>query len=107
DPSPCLPAVELELCFTRSAQPDKPRPCAAGLLRKPGPEACQPREQVLILGQLHLELSFPRVRMLAEDVQDEPGPVDDPDSVTQRHFELLLLPGGELVVEQHELGAGV
>ncbi len=41
------------------------------------PHTCQPGQQILILGQLHLEPALPGVGPLGKDVQDQPRPVDD------------------------------
>src|SRR6267143_6709549 len=46
-------AVRLELCFTRSAEPD-----AAADTRQVRPHARQARQEILELGQLHLELGL-------------------------------------------------
>src|SRR5690606_804298 len=68
------------------------------------PHPPQPRENVLELRQLdlHLRLGGPRPRR--EDVQDQLGPVYDPD--LERVLEVLPLRGRELLVEDDEGGAG-
>src|SRR5690606_14981388 len=40
----------------------------------------QPRQQVLELGELYLSLALAALRMLAEDVQDDGGAIDDLDA---------------------------
>ena len=76
-------------------------PDVSRLLGEACPHAGQAWQQVLVLGELHLELSFARVRVLGEDVEDQPGAVDDADALPECRFQLLLLPGGKLVVEEH------
>ena len=93
------PTVRLELRLTGTARPD---PAARALQVRPHPP--QPRENVLELRQLdlHLRLGGPRPRR--EDVQDQLGPVYDPD--LERVLEVLPLRGRELLVEDDEGGAG-
>ncbi len=66
------------------------------------PQAPHPREVVLELGELDLELSLGAVGMVGEDVEDHGRAVD------HRHPQLLLevplLPGNELVVTRNEVG---
>ncbi len=67
------------------------------------PQPAHAREVVFELGELHLELALGGVGMVGEDVEDDRRPVDD------RHADLLLevalLPGQQLVVAGHEVGA--
>jgi hypothetical protein len=93
DPPPCLPPVQLELRLTRAPEPDGARARSARLLGESRPHAGEPRKQVLVLSELDLQLAFPCLRVLAEDVQDEPGPVDDMYPVPQRRLELPQLTG--------------
>jgi hypothetical protein len=62
-----------------------------------------PRQVVLELGKLDLELPLGRDRVLGEDVEDELRPVDHPR--VERVFEVALLYGIELVVDEEALGA--
>ena len=64
-------AVGLELGFARS-----PETYTAADAREVGPHPGQPREEVLELGQLDLELGFVAACSGGEDVEDDfrPGP---------------------------------
>ena len=82
-------------------------PASPGQVR---PEPGEPREQVLELRQLHLELAFPALGALREDVQDKLRAVDDPE--IQGRLQVPLLGRGEVVVEDDQvrtvlLGEGV
>src|SRR5262249_26323798 len=92
-------AVGLELRLARAARAD-----AAAEPLEVLPQAAHPRQVVLELGALHLELSLGRHRMLREDVEDQLRPVDDPRR--ERVLEEALLDGIELVVDEQALGAG-
>ena len=58
-----------------------------------------------MLGELDLEASFARLGALGEDIDDEGGAVDDLH--VGRLLDDALLRGGELVVEDDDLGAAV
>jgi len=103
------PSVGLQLGFTGTTQTHT----AAGTATPTGSAALagegltpptQAGQQVLQLGQLDLRLTFPALRVLGEDVQDERGAVDD------LHLGALLqvsqLRRGELAVADHRVGAG-
>jgi hypothetical protein len=98
DAFPNAAAVDFELRLAGAARAD-PAPESPEVL----PHPREPREQVLELGQLHLEPRLARARPLGEDVEDQRGPVDDP------HLQLLLeipvLGRREIVVEEQEPGA--
>ena len=68
------------------------------------PHAPHPRQLVLELRQLDLELALGAPRVLGEDVEDQLGAVDDPrlEGVLERP----LLGRVELVVDDQHLGAG-
>ena len=95
------PPVRLQLRLARAARADPPlQPLQVG------PLAAQPRQDVLVLGQLHLEPALPRPRVLGEDVQDERR------AVQHLHLEGLLqralLGRRELIVEDDgRVGEGV
>jgi hypothetical protein len=91
-------AVGFELGFARPARPDAPAQ-PRHLDAMPG-EARQP---VVQLRQLHLQAAFARPRARCKDVQNELGPVDDLG--VYGLFEVALLGGREVVVEDHDLGA--
>ena len=93
-----------------SSHPDRgvPMPCpaghpTAGLPRQRLAPAAQPRQQVLHLRQRDLRLALPAPRVLGEDVQDQPGPIDDLD--LDHVLELAQLAGGQLAVADHRVGA--
>ena len=90
-------AVDFELRLARPPPPDaagEPRQRDLGPLR-------EPRQQVLELGQLHLQLAVAGGRVLREDVEDELGAVDHP----QLHAlaEVAGLRGGQVLVDDHEV----
>src|SRR3954469_5607621 len=66
DAPPCEPAVRLELRLAGTACPD-----AAAEALEMLPHAAHPRQVVLELRQLDLQLAFGARRMLGEDVEDE------------------------------------
>ena len=72
DAVPDPPAIGLELRFAGAAGAD-----AAAEPRQRGARADQPRQQVLELRQLDLQLAFPRPRAPREDVEDELRAIDD------------------------------
>ena len=55
------------------------------------------------LGKLDLQLAFMAVRTLGEDVQDQPGTINDP--AFQVALQVALLHRAELMVHQHQIGA--
>ena len=78
---------------------------AAGLLAdEVAPHAAKARQDVLELGELYLEPPLVRPGVDAEDVEDERGAVDDLDGLPHRALEVRLLRGGELVVEDDDVG---
>ena len=64
--------------------------------------AHQTRQQVLVLGEVNLELAFVSARMASEDIQDQGGAVYDLD--LKGFFQVSLLGGSEFVVEDHDVG---
>ena len=94
---PGTPAVDLELCLAGSPSAD-----AAGESRQRDFGALrEPREQVLELCQLHLQLAVARGRMLREDVEDELRAVYHP----QLHAlaQVPRLRRGQVLVDDHEI----
>ena len=73
------PAIGLDLRLARA-----PRADSAAEALEVGPEPAHPREVVLELGELDLQLALGRVRVVGEDVEDDRGSVD------HRHAERLL-----------------
>ena len=87
-----------------------------GLARTPGadpaaeplqvrPQAAHPRQVVLELGQLHLQLSLGRVGVVGEDVEDDGGAVDHGHA--QRRLQVALLARRQLVVAGDQVGAAL
>ncbi len=61
--------------------------------------AGQPRQQIVQLRQLHLQLAFSRAGAARENIQDQLRPVEHLD--VQRFFQIALLRGRQLAVEDH------
>src|SRR5690606_19116536 len=97
--------VELDLRLTGAAAAHAlaARSLATGLAGHRLTPAAQPRQQVLELRELHLRLALARLRMLAEDVEDDGRAVDHLhlDDV----FEGTPLARGELRVGDDGVGA--
>ena len=68
----CPPATDFELRFTGAAPAD-----TAGETRERVVFLPQPRERVLELGELDLQLAVARLCALREDIEDELGAIDD------------------------------
>ena len=85
--------------------PGSARPDPAAGPREVGPQPGQPRQLVLELGQLHLEAALVGLRVLGEDVEDQPAPVDDLD--LEQLLEGPLLAGRQLVVGDEDVEAGL
>ena len=99
-----MASVGLDLGFPRSAQAHAPGGAAspsAGLPGQVSPQAGEPWQAVLVLGQCYLQLSLPCERVLSENVQDERGTVDD--LAIQRPFHLSLLTRRQLIVEEEHV----
>ena len=69
-----------------------------------GPHAAQARQQVLVLGEPHLQAALLAGGMQREDIEDERRAVDDLHVLAHHLLEVRLLGGRELVVEHHEVG---
>ena len=92
-------AVGFELRLAGPAQSD-----TAANTRQVGPHAREPRQQVLELRELDLELGFVAARARREDVEDDLGAVHDAHAETL--FELDALHRRERFVEQDQRRAG-
>jgi hypothetical protein len=90
-------AVGFELRFARSPGADA---AAQPRQRRAGPD--EARQQIFQLGQLHLQLPFPRSRPPGEDIEDELRAVDD--LAVDRFLDVAELSGRELVVEDDDVG---
>ena len=90
--------IGLELRFARP-------PCAdaASQARQRGARSDEPRQQVLELRELDLQLAFPRSRAPREDVEDELRAIDD--LAPHRLLEVAQLRRAQLVVEDDDVGA--
>ena len=100
DAAPGHAAVALELGLARAARAD-----AAAEPLEVLPHAAHPRQVVLELGELDLELALGADGVLGEDVEDQLGAVDDPRR--ERVLERALLGRVELVVDDQHVGAAV
>ncbi len=63
----------------------------------------QPRNQILQLRQLHLDLRLRRLRPTRKDLKNQLGPVDDLDP--QRQIQIVHLQRRQIVVEDHHIRA--
>ena len=91
------PPVGFQLRFARAAGAD-----AAALPRHLDAVAGQARQHVVELRQFHLKPPFPCTGARSEDIQDELRPVDDLGG--QRLFEIALLGGTEVLIEDDDVG---
>ncbi len=95
--------VHLELAL---ALTEAPSDATARLLaHQVAPHAPEPGQHVLELCQLDLQTPLVRRGVHAEYVENECRPVYDLDGLSQGLLEVGLLRGGELVVEDHHVGA--
>ena len=99
DAGPDSPPVGLELGFAGT-----PRADAAAEPRKRRPGADQTRQQIFELGELHLQLAFPRARAAGEDVEDQLRAIDD--LALDLLLDLPQLGRGQLVVEDDHVRLG-
>jgi len=78
-----------------------------GLLRvgAVGPRLREAGQAIFVLRQFHLQGAFARVGVQGEDVQNQAGAVQHFDFVAENGFELALMAGAELVVEDHHVRA--
>ena len=111
--------VALALELRQAALPDRRCACARGggpppaasrrgracRCRRPGgerlPQTHQPRQAVLHLRQLHLQLALGALRAGGKDVEDQRRAVDDAHA--QRVFQIALLRAGQFVVEDGQI----
>ena len=99
DPAPRQPAVRLELRLARSARAD-----AAAQALEVLPHPAHPRQVVLELRELDLELALGADGVLREDVEDQLRAVDD--AGLEGILEQALLGRAELVVDDEDVGGG-
>jgi succinyl-diaminopimelate desuccinylase len=107
DPATCEPSVGLELGLTGATRPDAGAEAtrAAAETLEVLPHPAHPRQVVLELRELDLELSLGAHRVLGEDVENQLSPVDDPG--LECVLERSLLRRAELVVDEEHLGGGI
>ena len=96
-----MPPVGLQLGLAGAAGADGGGAAAGGLPHQMGPHARQPGQQILVLGQLHLQLPFSGLSPLGENVQDQAAAVQylDPQLLPQYPH----LGGGQLVVKHRQV----
>jgi hypothetical protein len=92
-----FPPIGFKLGFAGTARAD-----AAAELRHLHAAPGQPRQHVLQLRQFHLQLAFPRARVPRKNVEDQLGAVDHPP--LDDFFDIALLRGGEIVIEEKQVG---
>ena len=97
------PAVGFQLGFPRAPHPypDRPAGASAGLPDQVAPQPGQAGLEVLVLGELDLDLPLPAVGVEGKDVQDQGAPIQDPDPFSKNPLDIPLLSWGKLVVEYH------
>ena len=93
-------AIGFELFFAGAAKAD-----AALLALEVAPAADEPRQLVIHLRELDLQLAFGAARAKREDVEDEGGAIND--SAIERFLEIALLRPGQRVPENHDVGTGL
>ena len=96
-----MTAVGLQLGFAGTLRADG-RAAGAALPLQMAPHADQAGQQVLILGQFHLQAALLRPRPLGEDIQDQAAAVNDLH--TQQLRQHTDLGGRQLIVEDHHGG---
>src|SRR3954471_21073555 len=104
DPVSRETAVGLELRLARAAGADAALAAAGAEALEVRPQAAHPREVVLELGQLDLELALRALRVAGEDVEDDRGAVDDRDP--ELLLEVAALARRELVVDRDQVRIG-
>ena len=92
-----LPAVGFKLRFTGTAGAN-----AAAELRHLHAAPGQPRQQILQLRQLHLQLAFSRARVPRKNVENQLRAVDHPP--VNYFFNIALLRSAEIVIEKKKVG---
>ena len=96
-----MPPVGLQLGLAGAAGADGRGAAGGGLPHQVGPHAGQARKQVLVLRQLHLQLTLAGAGTLSENIQNEARAVQDFDA--QLLAQHPHLGGRELVVKNREI----
>ena len=97
-----MAAVRLQLGLAGALGADGPLAAGTGLALQMGPHADQPGQQILILGQLHLQAALTGAGPLGEDVQDQAAAVQHLHAGHLRQHPQLG--GRQVVVENHHGG---
>jgi succinyl-diaminopimelate desuccinylase len=107
DAPACEPAVGFELRLARAARSDAGTEAAGAAAEalEVLPHPSHPRQVVLELGELDLELPLGAHGVLGEDVEDQLRPVDD--ARLERVLECSLLGRAQLVVDDQHLRARI
>ena len=95
-PAADMPPVGLQLAF--------PRAPGADAAAQPGHSralAREPRQQIFQLSKLHLQLALPGSGPGSKNIQNQHGPVDDPD--LRLKFQIADLCGRQLAVEDNQI----
>ncbi len=87
-------AVDFQLRFTRTPHAD-----AAALPRQVRPHAGQPRQQILQLRQLDLQLAVLRLRALRKNIENQLRPIQN--LPLENLLQIAALRGTQLIVENH------
>jgi len=94
-----LSPVGFQLSFARASGADSTSQLGH-LCAPPG----QARHYVFQLRQFHLQLTFPSARVRRKDVENQLGAIDH--SRVYYFFDVALLGGGEVMIEQDQIGRG-
>lgn len=97
-----MAAVRLQLGLAGTLGADGPLAAGTGLALQMGPHADEPRQQILILSQLHLQPALPGPGPLGEDIQDQAAAVQHLHAGHLRQHPQLG--GRQVVVENHHGG---
>ena len=91
------PAVVLQLLLARAARAD-----AAAQPGELGAASPQPRQQVVQLGQFHLQLALPAASSAGKNIQNQLGAVNHLQ--VQFALQIAQLRGREVVIEDDQVG---
>ena len=95
-------AVRLQLGLAGAFGADGSAAAGAALAFQMGPHACQPGQQIFVLGQLHLEPAFLGLGPLGKDIQDQAAAVQHLDA--QQLCQHPLLGGRQVIVKDDHGG---
>ena len=95
-------AVGFQLGFAGALGADRPLTAGARLTLQMRPHTDQTRQQVLILGQLHLQTALFRLGPLGKNIEDQAAAVDDLHAGHLRQH--TDLGGAQVIIEDHHGG---